>query len=267
MANMGMAIDLRRCAGCYACVVACQMHNNTKPGVAWGNVEAREWGEDPDNRRCYLPHACMQCEDAPCVNACPTSASYVRDDGIVMVDYDECINCGSCIHACPYGARIQNDVEGNYFDTAEQAPYEAEGIQRTHVVEKCIFCAGRLDAGLQPACVQNCPGNARYFGDLDDPESPVSVFISKNDPVQIRNTHFYYMPVDGMPKNLLPHAEVQTVANKGVDSKPADPGIPLPAAIGAVAVAAAAGAGIAVGVKNQRDSKAEVETKGGEDHE
>lgn len=259
MANWGMAIDLRRCAGCYACVVACQMHNNTKPGVAWGHVDAREWGEDPDNRRCYLPHACMQCTDAPCVNACPTSASYVREDGIVMVDYDECINCGSCVYACPYGARVQNDAEDNYFGADEPAPYEAEGIQRTQVVEKCIFCAGRLDAGLQPACVLNCPGNARVFGDLDDPESAISAFVARDGVVQVRNTHFYYRPVDGMPKDLLPRAEVATVANKGVDSKPADPGIPLPAAVGAVAVAAAAGAGIAVGVKNTKRAKAETE--------
>ncbi len=194
MATMGMAIDLRRCAGCYACVVACQMHNNTKPGVAWGHVDAKEWGEDPDNRRCYLPHACMHCEDAPCVKVCPTGASYVREDGIVMVDYDQCINCGSCLHACPFGADVQNDVEGNFFDTAEQAPYEAEGIQRTQVVEKCIFCAGRVDAGLQPACVQNCPGNARVFGDLDDPESPISAFLAKDGVVRVGDTHFYYVP-------------------------------------------------------------------------
>ncbi|RDB67546.1 4Fe-4S dicluster domain-containing protein [Eggerthella sinensis] len=274
MATMGMAIDLRRCAGCYACVVACQMHNNTKPGVAWGHVDAKEWGEDPDNRRCYLPHACMHCEDAPCVKVCPTGASYVREDDIVMVDYDQCINCGSCLHACPFGARVQNDVEGNFFDTAEQAPYEAEGIQRTQVVEKCIFCAGRVDAGLQPACVQNCPGNARVFGDLDDPESPISAFLAKDGVVRVGNTHFCYRPVDGMPKDLLPHAEVQAVANKGVDSKPAEAGIPLPAAIGAVAVAAAAGAGIGIGVKNAKGAKNAAPTadnhqtaKGGDDHE
>lgn len=255
MANMGMAIDLRRCAGCYACVVACQMHNNTKPGVAWGHVDAREWGEDPDNRRCYLPHACMQCEDAPCVKACPTGASSVREDGIVMVDYDLCINCGSCLHACPYGARVQNNVEVNYFDAAEQAPYEAEGIQRTQVVEKCIFCAGRIDAGLQPACVQNCPGLARVFGDLDDPESDISKFVAQDGVVQVSKTHFYYRPVDGMPKDLLPRAEVELVANKGVDSKPADPGIPLPAAIGGVAVAAAAGVGIGFGVKRAKSGE------------
>lgn len=262
MARMGMAIDLRRCAGCYACVVACQMHNNTKPGVAWGHVDAREWGENPDNRRCYLPHACMHCEDAPCVNSCPTGASYVRADGIVAMKYDECINCGSCLHACPYGARVQNDVEAYYFDAAEPAPYESEGIQRTQVVEKCIFCAGRVDAGMQPACVQNCPGKARVFGDLDNPESDISKFIAKNNPVQVRKTHFYYVPVAGMPENLLPQAEVKTVANKGVTSKPAEPGIPLPVAIGGVAVAAAAGAGIAVGVKN-----ANKEEKGGQSHE
>ncbi len=260
MATMGMAIDLRRCAGCYACVVACQMHNNTKPGVAWGQVDAREWGEDPDNRRCYLPHACMHCEDAPCVSSCPTGASHVREDGIVMVNYDECINCGSCLHACPYGARVQNSGGGYYFGTEEPAPYEAEGIQREQVVEKCIFCAGRIDAGLQPACVQNCPGNARVFGDLDDPESNISKFIAKNNPEQVRKTHFYYMPVAGMPKDMLPQAQVSTSKNKGVNSKPAEPGIPLPMAIGGVAVATAAGAGIAVGVKNSRKAKAGAES-------
>lgn len=258
MTTWGMAIDLRRCAGCYACVVACQMHNNTKPGVAWGHVDAREWGEYPNDHRCYLPHACMHCEDAPCVNACPTGASYVREDGIVMVKYDECINCGSCLHACPYGARVQNDVTGYYFDAAEPAPYEAEGEQRTQVVEKCIFCAPRVDAGLPPACASNCPGKARIFGDLDDPESAISKFIAQDGVVPVRNTHFYYRPVDGMPKDLLPRAEVATVVNKGVDSKPADLGIPLPAAIGGVAVAAAAGVGIGIGVKK---------AKGGENHD
>ena len=253
MANMGMAIDLRRCAGCYACVVACQMHNNTKPGVAWGKVEAREWGEDPDNRRCYLPHACMHCEDAPCVSTCPTGASYVREDGIVMVDYEQCIDCGSCLYACPYDARVRNDSQSYYFDTEEPAPYEAEGVQRTLVVEKCIFCAPRVDAGLKPACVTNCPGNARVFGDLDDPESDISVFLEQHpEAVQVRNAAFYYVPVAGMPRDLLPQASVEPVVNKGVESQPAEPGIPLPFAIGGVAVAAAAGAGIAVGVKNAR---------------
>lgn len=264
MTTWGMAVDLRRCAGCYACVVACQMQNNTKPGVAWGKVDACEWGEDPDNRRCYLPHACMHCEDAPCVNVCPTGASYTREDGIVMVNYDECINCGSCIHVCPYGARIENAVEANYFDTEEQAPYEAEGIQRTEVVEKCIFCATRVEAGLQPACAQNCPGKARIFGDLDDPESDISAFISNNNPTQVGHTHFYYLPVAGMPESMLPQAEVKTVANKGVKSQLAEPGIPLPVALGGAAVAAAAGAGIAIGVKNSRKTAAQSEASSGE---
>ena len=257
MANMGMAIDLKRCAGCYACVVACQMHNTAKPGVAWGKVEAREWGEDPDNRRCYVPHACMHCEDAPCVNVCPTGASYVREDGIVMVDYEQCIDCGSCLHACPYDARVRSESSGYYFDAEEPAPYEAEGEQRTNVVEKCIFCAPRIDAGLKPACVVNCPGKARVFGDLDDPESDISVFLANHDDaVQVRNTRFYYVPGADMPQDLLPQSNVEAVVNKGVDSRPADPGVPLPFAVGGVAVAAAAGAGIGMGVKNARQAKA-----------
>ncbi len=267
MARMGMAIDLRRCAGCYACVVACQMHNNTEPGVAWGHVDAQEWGENPDNRRCYVPHACMHCEDAPCVAACPTGASYTREDGIVMVDYDQCINCGSCLHACPYGARVENTVQANYFETEEPAPYEVENTHPVDVVEKCIFCAPRVDAGLKPACVVNCPGKARYFGDLDDPESDVSVFIAKHNPVQVRKTNFYYLPVAGMPESLLPQAEVAVSTSKKTGFTPAEPGVPVPVALGGAAVIAAAGVGIGVGVSKMKQDRKAAESREGEGDE
>lgn len=260
MAKWGMAIDLRRCAGCYACVVACQMHNSIKPGIAWNHVDAREWGENPDNSRCYLPHACMHCEDAPCVNVCPTGASQVRDDGIVVVDYDACIDCGSCLLACPYNARVRNAVETFYFDAAEPAPYEEEGADRVNVVEKCIFCAPRVDKGLRPACVVNCPGKARTFGDLDDPESDINALLSANDAVRIGETSFYYVPVEGMPRDLLPQASVDLTASKQdepkkSDSKKAEPGIPVPAVVGGVAAVAAVGAGVAVGVTKSRRTK------------
>ena len=180
MTRYGMAIDLRRCAGCGACVVACQMQNNQRPGVSWNNLDVYEWGTQAgESGRAYVPNACVQCEKPACVDACPT--------------------------ACPYGARKLNRTSENMFGADVPAPYESYGVQRELVAEKCIFCEARLAEGKQPACVVNCPGRARYFGDLDDPESPVSKFIAGDEAVlRVDETSFYYRPVDGMPLDVLP---------------------------------------------------------------
>lgn len=197
MTRYGMTIDLTRCTGCQTCVVTCQLHHNQRPGIAWGRVDAQEWGAWPDCGRAYLPHACMHCEDAPCVAACPTGASIQREDGIVVVDYEQCIACGSCAMACPYDARRQNKAEGNYFDAAEPAPYETYGEgQRTNVFEKCIFCADQVDKGEAPWCVQGCFCAARVFGDLDDPESEINAYIEKTGAVNVPGTAMYYVTSD-----------------------------------------------------------------------
>ena len=161
MTTWGMLIDLKRCAGCGACVVACQLQNNQGPGVSWVKLDTVEWGEAAGEAgRAYLPHACMHCENPECVSVCPTGASQKLDDGVVIVDYDACITCGYCMSACPYGARVLNEGKGNYFGEYAQAPYEAYGVQRSRVVEKCIFCRERAEEGLPVACVLNCPAHA-----------------------------------------------------------------------------------------------------------
>ena len=114
----------------------------------------------------WLPTMCQQCEDSPCTHVCPTGASY-RDEktGIVLVDKEKCIGCKYCMMACPYGVRSWN---------AEQ-----------QVVEKCTLCNHLTAAGEKPACVKNCCGTARYYGDLDDPESDVSKVLAAADPDSI----------------------------------------------------------------------------------
>ncbi len=254
MTKYGMAIDLRRCAGCGGYVVACQMQNNQKPGVSWVELDVCEWGTKVgESGRAYVPHACMHCENPACVEVCPTGASIQREDGIVVVDYEKCIACGYCMTECPYGARKLNNAEGNMFGSEVPMPYESYGVQRSLVAEKCIFCEGRLAEGKQPACAVNCPGRARYFGDLDDPESPVSKFIKANDATRIDNTSFYYMPVSGMPDDALPRA----ASAESTAGQKAAPGVD-PAAIG-VGVAAVAVAGVGVGVAVSKSKKGKKE--------
>lgn len=247
MARYGMAIDLRRCAGCGGCVVACQMQHNQSPGVSWNVLDSYEWGDEVgESGRTYVPHACMQCDDPPCVHACPTGASMQRDDGIVVVDYDACIACGFCISACPYQARRINETDAHFFGAYAPAPYEAFGVQRSMVVEKCIFCEERLAEGLKPACVSNCPGKARYFGDLDDPESDVSAFLASHDAVRVDETACYYLPVAGTPEGALPFA----IGANAVEEADAAVG---PAVVGiGVGVAAAAAAGVAYAARKAR---------------
>ena len=266
MTRLGMLVDLRRCAGCYACVVACQMWNNEKPGVAWNHVELREWDDSGTAHRSYLPHACMHCIDAPCVAACSTGASTVREDGIVVVDYETCTGCGMCLEACPYGARTINTNDAWFFDAEAPAPYEKEGIQRINVAEKCIFCYPRVDQGLEPACVHTCPGHARIFGDTEDPESDIANAIAAaGESVHtLPNTSFSYIPFETMPATMLPSPELASGGKRGKNEASDEPGGGIDPVVvaGGVAVVAAIGVGAGVAVNNSKKKKAAQEADG-----
>ena len=175
MTRYGMVIDLDRCVGCHSCTVACRQENATPPGIRWTAVVQVDEGEYPHVRRSFIPRGCMHCASPPCVDVCPSGASYKRADGVVLVDQSCCIGCKACMVACPYGARHYVDRPAVYFPGGV-TPFEQIRPPDQHsegTVGKCTFCAHRLDAGLQPACINTCPTKARYFGDLEDPTSEV----------------------------------------------------------------------------------------------
>lgn len=276
MTKYGMVIDLDRCTGCQTCVVTCQMHHNTKPDVAWSHVDTVEVGRWPDGDRFALPHACMHCDNAPCVTVCPSGATTQREDGIVTVDYETCIACGSCTMVCPYDARTLVFGDEHFFGASEAAPYELYGTQRTDVVEKCIFCNDRVDEGLPPHCVNECPQKARIFGDLDDPQSEISAYIKDYAAEQLDGTSIYYVKGNrdiNLRETLatsiseIPDTEAmkEAVADEPV-AESAQPGINAAAAIGGgvVAVAAAAGIGFAAGNSHGKKSNANATGKDGE---
>lgn len=185
MTRYGMAIDLSRCIGCNICAVACKVSNNLPKDVWWNVVhtEGRDFADTSkgtyggEMQLSWLPVNCMHCENAVCEEVCPTGATVKRDDGIVTVDEETCIGCKSCMEACPYDVRrlIENEPE-YYLELPIGDP--AAKSHKGGTVEKCDFCAGRIDRGEKPACMELCPGRARYWGDLDDPESEVSQFLS-----------------------------------------------------------------------------------------
>lgn len=167
----GMLIDQKKCIGCHACSVACKEAHGTPPGVRRSRVVRELQGEYPDVTQNIVPMLCMQCENAPCVEVCPSEASQKRDDGIVTIDKEKCIGCKSCMLACPYDARYYREDEMGYFGE-ELNEYEAvvyEGMPQG-TVDKCTFCHERIDAGNGEvqACVAACPAGARIFGDLED---------------------------------------------------------------------------------------------------
>lgn len=172
MARYGMVMDMRTCVGCQACMAACSAENQTP---FWSekfrtHVEDKEQGSFPDVRRVQLPRLCMHCENTPCLSACPTGATHMNKDGIVLVNNDRCIGCYACCIACPYDARYpydRKDVE------KEHELYGKEVAHKTPHVDKCTFCVQRLVENLEPACVATCPTHTRIFGDLDDPSSEV----------------------------------------------------------------------------------------------
>jgi Fe-S-cluster-containing dehydrogenase component/formate-dependent nitrite reductase membrane component NrfD len=155
----GFAIDHRKCIGCHACTTACKSENEVPLGVFRTWVKYIEKGDFPNTRRFFSVLRCNHCEDAPCVNICPTNALYKRRDGIVDFDPALCIGCKSCMQACPYDAL--------YIDP------------HLNTAAKCNFCAHRVDRGLLPACVIVCPEKAIIAGDIDDPLSEINEIISR----------------------------------------------------------------------------------------
>ena len=186
----GMVIDIKKCVGCYACMIACKQVHFLPPGMTWNKVLVSETGEYPKVTKHIYPVLCGQCKDAPCVKVCPSGATQQREDGIVWVDPDKCVGCRACIAACPYQVRTYYSEEKEWFPGQGFTELDKMGEVlyplRIGAVYKCDFCKERIDEGIKqglkpgvdreatPVCVNACPSKARYFGDLDDPESEVS---------------------------------------------------------------------------------------------
>lgn len=188
MTRYGMAIDLTKCVACHACSMACKMCNNLPNEVWWNRVET-DGGDYMDTargtfpndlHRMYYPINCQHCSKPACVSACPTGASYQRDDGIVAINSDDCIGCDTCITACPYDVRTHYFDELGYSVDFPLGDYDAP-IHTSGTVSKCTFCTNRLERDEVPACMELCPGGARYWGDLDDPSSEISKLISERE--------------------------------------------------------------------------------------
>lgn len=187
----GMVIDLSRCAGCCGCMLACKLEHGTPPEMSWVRVLVKEFGQYPAVGKVLMPVQCNHCKDAACVKVCPTGATTRRPDGIVYVDYDKCAGCRYCMMACPYGARYYNAKITGYFPGHGLTPFEEIAYRQLQVgvVMKCNFCLEKIEEGIKkglkpgvdraatPSCVNNCMTKARYFGDLDDPDSEVSQLI------------------------------------------------------------------------------------------
>lgn len=190
------ALDLSRCIGCRRCVYACVEENNQSrdPQVHWIRVLSMEKAKGisfpesdayyepesvPEEGRFYVPVSCQQCRNAPCTKTCPTGATWVEPDGIVVIDYDWCIGCRCCMAACPYGARHFNWRDPSLPRDAlnPETHYLGNRPRPRGVVEKCTFCIQRARAGRYPACVEVCPVGARKFGNLLDPQSEIRYII------------------------------------------------------------------------------------------
>lgn len=251
-----MLLNLDRCIGCYTCVVACKMAHGTRPGVNYNSVKTFEYGEYPNAKQRYMLEMCMHCDDAPCVSVCPTAATAKSEEGAVTMDYEACIGCGACVTACPYNKRFLVKDNETTFE-GEVLPYEEESVERLNVVEKCTFCQDRVKVGMQPACVEFCPGQCRIFGDVDDPESEISQQITKLGAKKIEGTSIYYAIPEGMDTSILPLPLVEAIAqaNKPVEETPVEEKKDNSGLIAGVGVAALAAAGAGIAIKKNKDKK------------
>ena len=179
-----MLIDTTKCTtGCDACINACHTENGVVETVA-DPRQRSQWIRKIDlvdkrtGKQTSLPMLCQHCTNPPCVDVCPTGASFKRADGIVLVDRHICIGCRYCMMACPYKAR-----SFVHQPLTTQNPEVPRGVG---CVEACTFCVQRVDKGLKPACTEACAQGAMLFGDLNDPDSDISKRLKEVASTQVR---------------------------------------------------------------------------------
>ncbi|MBI4615330.1 MAG: 4Fe-4S dicluster domain-containing protein [Planctomycetes bacterium] len=204
MPRWGMVIDLDKCAACQACTVACRAENNVPfagpheaslgRAIFWNELIPTVEGEYPHAELRYIPRPCMHCDNTPCTKVCPVKATTRGSEGIVQQIPGRCIGCRLCMCTCPYSARSFNWYHAEWPSPMEKQHNPDVALREKGVVEKCCFCYHRLrkardkarDEGRElrdedvvrlPACCQTCPAKARYFGNLDDPESTVARLV------------------------------------------------------------------------------------------
>ncbi len=198
-----MIVDLDKCTGCSACVVACNAENNVpvaseeevikRRDYHWIRIERYWEGEYPDVKARFIPVFCQQCNNAPCEPVCPVYASYhSQEDHLNVQVYNRCVGTRYCGNNCPYRVRIFN-YRAPEFDAPLKQQFNPDvTVRSAGVMEKCTFCIQRIQRGKQtanaegrpikdgevvPACVQSCPSNALVFGDRYDPESRVAQML------------------------------------------------------------------------------------------
>jgi phenylacetyl-CoA:acceptor oxidoreductase subunit 1 len=203
MTRWGMVIDLKRCMGCYSCMVGCKQEHFLPPNVYWTRLLVSETGQYPQVANHIYPVLCNHCKEPICVRVCPSGATGQREDGLINIDYDKCVGCGYCIIACPYQQRtLYKNSNVGYFPNQGLTEFEVIGKKlfplQSGTVVKCNFCKEKIDQavgkGLKPgldreatpACVNNCPVKARCFGNIDDPNSEVSILIRQRKGFQLR---------------------------------------------------------------------------------
>lgn len=209
-----MVIDLDRCNGCSACVVACQAENNIpvvgeklalqKRSMSWIRIERYFDGEWPNLRIAYLPMLCQHCDAAPCEPVCPVFATYQTPEGLNAMIYNRCIGTRFCGNNCPYGVR-----KFNWFDNTFEKPLNEQlnpdvSVREKGVMEKCTFCIQRIrrgkdkakdenrevhDGDITPACAQSCPTKAITFGNFNDPHSKVAEMAESKRRFRLMEEH------------------------------------------------------------------------------